>query len=49
VFRSSGTIRLSVLPPFHPNDYETLDAFREAVFVAMKTEFDRLQASNAQK
>lgn len=47
VFRSSGTIRLSVLPPFHPNDYETLDAFREAVFVAMKAEFDRLEATNA--
>jgi len=49
VFQSSGTIRLSVLPPFHPNDYETLDSFREAVFVAMKAEFDRLDASNAQK
>lgn len=47
VFRSSGTIRLSVLPPFHPNDYETLDAFREAVYVAMKAEFDRLEATNA--
>lgn len=49
VFQSSGTMRLSVLPPFHPNDYETLDSFREAVFVAMKAEFDRLDASIAPK
>lgn len=49
VFRSKGTVRLSVLLPFYPNDYDTLDAYREAVFVAMKAEFDRLEASIAQK
>lgn len=47
VFGSSGTIRLSVLPPFHPNHYDTLDAFREAVYIAMKSEYDRLEASIA--
>lgn len=49
VFKSSGIIRLSVLPAFHPNDYATLDAFREAVYVAMKAEYDRLDASIARK
>lgn len=49
IFRSSGTIRLSVLKPVHPNEYETLDAFREAVYQTMKAEFDRLEASFGEK
>ena len=36
-FRSSGTLRVSILAPFHPDAYETLDEFRDAVRTAMKT------------
>lgn len=43
VFRSPGTLTVSVLRPYHPNDYPTLDEFRDAVYQAMKSEFSRLE------
>jgi len=46
-FRSSGTLRVSILAPFHPDAYETLDEFRDAVRTAMKTEYDRLAHTKA--
>lgn len=45
-FRSKGAIRVSILKAVHPNEFETLDAFREAVFQRMKSEFDRLESVN---
>jgi len=41
-FRASGTLRVSILAPLHPDAHETLGEFRDAVRAAMKTELDRL-------
>lgn len=46
-FQSPGRLTVSVLQPFHPNDYETLDAFRDAVYQAMKSEYSRLADTKA--
>jgi 1-acyl-sn-glycerol-3-phosphate acyltransferase len=48
-FRSKGAIRVSVLKAVHPNEFETLDAFRETVFLQMKSEFDHLASINELK